>query len=72
LENRTERGFPQRPHASSIGRRRKKSPYGNRLTHEIPDTPKKKGEKELAKRYLLKALSIDPQYHAARHLLLEL
>jgi len=33
---------------------------------------KKKGEKELAKRYLLKALSIDPQYHAARHLLLEL
>ena len=39
LENRTEHSFPQRPHASSIGRRRKKSPYGNRLTHEIPDTP---------------------------------
>jgi hypothetical protein len=39
LENRTDRGFPQRPHASSIERSRKKRLYLHRLTHEIPDTP---------------------------------
>jgi len=41
LENRTERGFPQRPHASSIVRRKAEENYdGNRFTHEIPDTPR--------------------------------
>jgi len=40
LENRAERGFPRRPHASSIRRRGKKSPNdGNRFTHEILDPP---------------------------------
>ena len=40
LENRTERGFPQRPHASPLhGRGRKKNEAFNRLTHGIPDTP---------------------------------
>ena len=33
LENRTERGFPQRPHASS----------SIRFTHEIPDSPRDRG-----------------------------
>jgi len=40
LENRRERGFPQRPHASSIsGEGRTARTPSTRLTHEISDTP---------------------------------
>jgi hypothetical protein len=41
LENRTERGFPQRPHAPSFGQEKKRrSKALIRLTHKNPDTPR--------------------------------
>ena len=46
MENRTERGFPQRPHPSALweeDRRpkdeRNSQTHDQRLTHENPDTP---------------------------------